>query len=113
MDADSFLVFLLDPLFGKAKTEQDGIRGHREGVWRVVEGGLGSLGWVEGGLWSLGWVQGGVGQQPMPSTFTTQSGTDGRQADCDEDHRDGATKLIGGSRKYLNPVLKIMSALNG
>ena len=49
----------------------------------------------------------------MPSTFTTQSGTDGRQADCDEDHRDGATMLIGGSRKYLNPVLKIMCALNG
>ena len=49
----------------------------------------------------------------MPSTFTTQSGTDGRQADCDEDHRDGAIMLIGGSRKYLNPVLKIMCALNG
>ena len=49
MDADSSSVFLLDSLFSKAKTEQDGIRGHREGVWRVVEGGLGSLGWVEGG----------------------------------------------------------------
>ena len=103
MDADSSLIFLFDPIFSKAKTEQDGIRGHREGVWRVVEGGT----------WELGMGRGGVGQQPMPSTFTTQSGTDGRQADCDEDHRDGATMLIGGSRKYLNPVLKILCALNG
>ena len=30
----------------------------------------------------------GGGQQPMPSTFTTQSGTDGRQADGDHGDSD-------------------------
>ena len=89
MDADSSSVFLLDPLFSKAKTEQDGTRGHRGGM-EVGRGG-------DLGAWD-GYRE--VGQQPMPSTFTTQSGTDGRQADCDEDHRDGATMLIGGARKY-------------
>ena len=42
---------------------------------------------------------GGGGQQPMPSTFTTQSGTDGRQADVDDDtdgNLDGYDGVLSG-----------------
>ena len=46
------------------------------------------------------------GQQPMPSTFTTQSGTDGRQADGDhgdsddDEDGDGDVPSVGICRNW-------------